>query len=218
MHNAETQFDAMDRMYRYQRYFYDLTRKYYLLGRDRLIREMVIGADDRVLEIGCGTARNLIALDARGSGALLFGLDASAEMLKTAAAKIERKGITGIRLETALADEFSCDGTFGLDRPFDAVFFSYAVSIIPPWKESIINAHRNLKPGGTLYIVDFFDQRELPRWFASVTKAWLRQFHVKYPEELIPFLENLAASEGGELTIKPLYRRYALIAELRKKA
>ena len=27
----------MDRIYRYQRYIYDLTRKYYLLGRDRLI-------------------------------------------------------------------------------------------------------------------------------------------------------------------------------------
>ena len=30
--------EKMDRIYRVQRHFYDLTRKYYLLGRDRLIR------------------------------------------------------------------------------------------------------------------------------------------------------------------------------------
>ncbi len=30
----------MDHMYRYQRHFYDVTRKYYLFGRDTLIREM----------------------------------------------------------------------------------------------------------------------------------------------------------------------------------
>ena len=37
-----TAFEKMDKMYRHQRYFYDLTRKYYLLGRDRLINEMKI--------------------------------------------------------------------------------------------------------------------------------------------------------------------------------
>ena len=29
--------ETMDRLYRYQRFIYDLTRKYYLFGRDRLI-------------------------------------------------------------------------------------------------------------------------------------------------------------------------------------
>ena len=32
----------MDRIYRFQRFFYDATRKYYLLGRDRLILDMDI--------------------------------------------------------------------------------------------------------------------------------------------------------------------------------
>ena len=52
----------MDRMYRMQRYFYDVTRKYYLLGRDQLLEQMEVRAGEHVLEIGCGTARNLIAL------------------------------------------------------------------------------------------------------------------------------------------------------------
>ena len=32
----------MDQVYRRQRYIYDFTRKYYLLGRDRLIRGLAL--------------------------------------------------------------------------------------------------------------------------------------------------------------------------------
>ena len=50
----------MDRLYRRQRHFYDVTRKHYLLGRDRLIDGLAPPSGGRVLEIGCGTARNLV--------------------------------------------------------------------------------------------------------------------------------------------------------------
>ena len=52
----------MDRVYRDQRHIYDLTRKYYLLGRDGLIADLDVPAGGAVLEIGCGTGRNLIAV------------------------------------------------------------------------------------------------------------------------------------------------------------
>lgn len=206
----------MDRMYRYQRYFYDLTRKYYLLGRDKLLAEMEIKDGENILEAGCGTGRNLIILAEKYPQASFFGLDASAEMLKTAQSKIDAKNLKNITLKTALADDFAFDKIFNLQEKFDAVFFSYAVSIIPPWRESIENALENLKPGKTLYIVDFYDQANLPRWFRKLLQGWLRQFHVKYPEELLPFLENLEKQGRGKLTVKPLYRRYSLIAEFQK--
>jgi S-adenosylmethionine-diacylgycerolhomoserine-N-methlytransferase len=214
--NPDDAFERMDRMYRHQRYFYDLTRKYYLLGRDRMLREMKISDGENVLEIGCGTARNLIILAKKHGGAHFFGLDASAEMLKTAERKVNAKHLENVTLKTALADEFSYDDTFGLEKKFDACFFSYAVSIIPPWKESIANALENLKAGKSLYIVDFFDQKNLPTWFQRTLKGWLKQFHVKYPKELLPFLENLERSGFGKLKITPLFRRYSLIAEFRK--
>lgn len=50
----------MDRMYRRQRHIYDASRKFYLLGRDNLIRETQPPQGGSILEIGCGTARNLI--------------------------------------------------------------------------------------------------------------------------------------------------------------
>lgn len=214
--NPEAAFDKMDKMYRHQRYFYDLTRKYYLLGRDRLLREMKIADGENVLEIGCGTARNLIILAKKHGGAHFFGLDASAEMLKTAQRKTDAKHLDNITLKTALADTFSYDETFDLTSRFDICFFSYAVSIIPSWRESIENALRNLKPGKSLYIVDFYDQKNLPVWFQKTLKNWLKQFHVKYPKELIPFLESLERQGFGRLKITPLYRRYSLIAEFRR--
>jgi len=209
-------FEKMDKMYRHQRYFYDLTRKYYLLGRDRMLREMKIADGENILEIGCGTGRNLIILAKKHGGAHFFGLDASAAMLKTAARKRDARHLDNITLKTALADEFSFDETFGLTNKFDACFFSYAVSIIPTWKESIANALENLKAGKSLYIVDFYDQKNLPTLFQKTLQNWLRQFHVKYPKELIPFLENLERKGFGRLKITPLYRRYSLIAEFRK--
>ena len=62
--NRETrsQAELMDRIYQYQRYIYDKTRKIILPGRDSLIHEMQVKEEDDVLEIGCGTGRNLIYL------------------------------------------------------------------------------------------------------------------------------------------------------------
>src|SRR5438034_7347286 len=148
-----TAHEKMDRTYRIQRYFYDFTRKYYLLGRDRLIAEMAIKHGDNVLEIGCGTGRNLIILAKKYPDTHFFGLDASAAMLETAQVKIDAKNLSNIEQVTALADDFTYDQTFNLEKPFDAIFFSYSISMIPPWRESIENALKNLKPGGMLYIV-----------------------------------------------------------------
>ena len=203
-------------MYRYQRYFYDLTRKYYLVGRDKLIAEMNVQSGENVLEVGCGTGRNLTLLSRKYPQARFFGLDASSEMLKTAQGKVDTQKIENIELKVALADDFTFAETFGLDKPFDTIIFSYSISMIPPWKESILNALQNLKPGGSFYIVDFYDQKDLPRWFQRLLQGWLRQFHVRFWGELMPYLEDLEKQGLGRLTVTSLYRRYAFIAEFQK--
>ena len=87
---AADQAAAMDRMYRLTRHVYDLTRAYYLLGRDRMLAQVVTSPSTATLEVGCGTARNLIKLARRPEPGLLCGLDASQEMLDTAAASIHQ--------------------------------------------------------------------------------------------------------------------------------
>lgn len=209
-------FEKMDKMYRYQRYFYDLTRKYYLLGRDRLIDEMAIKSGDNILEIGCGTGRNLAILAKKYPESNFFGLDASAAMIETAEGKIKSKSLSNVFLKVALADKFAFDATFGLTDKFDAVFFSYSISMIPPWRESVDNALENLRSGGVLYFVDFYDQNGLPPWFGKMLTAWLRMFHVKYPADLIPYLRILEAQNAGKLTLFSFFKGYSFVAKFEK--
>lgn len=212
----ENAFEKMDKMYRQQRYFYDLTRKYYLLGRDKLLKEMKISDGENVLEIGCGTGRNLAILARKYQRVNFYGLDASAEMLKTAQSKIKSKNLSNVVFRTALADEFSFDKTFELSKPFDVIFFSFSISMIPPWKESIENALDNLKSGNSFYIVDFYDQKNLPVWFRKILQTWLKQFHVKYPQNLIPFLKDLERTGRGRLSVKSIFKSYSFIAKFEK--
>ena len=74
----------MDGIYKYQRYIYNATRKYYLLGRDRLLNELQPDDGSTVLEIGCGTGRNLIHAARRCPNARFVGFDISHAMLETA--------------------------------------------------------------------------------------------------------------------------------------
>ena len=56
--SAETRQDhgaVMDEVYRPQRHVYDFTRKYYILGRDALIRDLSLRPGESLVEIGCGT-------------------------------------------------------------------------------------------------------------------------------------------------------------------
>ncbi len=212
---------AMDRMYRFTRHVYDLTRAYYLLGRDRMLAKVVTNPSTATLEVGCGTARNLIKLARRPEPGLLCGLDASQEMLDTAAASITRAGVPAagherIRLRQGLAEQLDARGMFGRDEPFDTIFFSYCLSMVPSWPGAIEAAMANLKTGGHLLIVDFWDQRELPAVFAAGLKRWLSLFHVHYRPEVHDALAALGTSGRGDVTFESVARRYAYIASIRK--
>jgi len=114
----------MDRLYRRQRHFYDVTRKYYLLGRDRLIEGLAPPPGGRVLEIGCGTARNLVAAAHAWPEARFYGIDISAEMLATARRVVERAGLAR-RIELARADATAFDPAWLFGVPgFSRIVFS----------------------------------------------------------------------------------------------
>jgi len=207
----------MDRMYRHQRHIYDLSRKFYLLGRDRLIAELALLPGESVCEIGCGTGRNLVALARRHPGVGIFGIDASEEMLKTARGTITRSRFGDrIALRRGLAETMDPETSFGLARKFDAVIFSYALSMIPRWERAIDRAVDALRPGGTLAVVDFSQQRDLPAWFRAVLRRWLDLFDVHPNPKITGYLAALAERTGAGFQAQPLCRDYACLVSYRK--
>jgi S-adenosylmethionine-diacylgycerolhomoserine-N-methlytransferase len=206
----------MDGVYRYQRHIYDLTRKYYLLGRDRLIERLDVPPGGTALELGCGTGRNLGQAARRYPEARFFGLDISSAMLETASASLERSGLSNrVSLARGDATAFESETLFG--RPaFDRIFVSYALSMIPGCEKVLPTALAALAPGGSLHIVDFGRQEDLPRWFRSGLRGWLAKFHVEPRDSLREVLETECERIGASLSFETLYRGYAVHAVLTK--
>ena len=199
----------MDRIYRHQRHIYDVTRKFYLLGRDQLIRDLKPEESDAVLEIGCGTARNLIKVANRYPEARCFGVDISQEMLTTAEASIRHRNL-GERIRLARGDATNFDGAAILGQPvFERIFVSYSLSMIPSWRATLERAMRALAPGGRLLVVDFGDLRGWPGWFRMLMRRWLSIFHVTPRSDLVEESIRLASERGFLIKSSSLYRGYA---------
>ncbi len=204
----------MDAIYRTQRHFYDLTRKYYLLGRDGLIDALAPPAGGTVLEIGCGTGRNLIAAAKRWPDARYFGIDISAAMLETARASVAKAGLAGkIMLAQGDATAFDAQALFGVAR-FDRIFQSYTLSMIPDWQGALREGAAKLAPGGRLDIVDFGQQERLPGPFKAALFAWLASFDVTPRVELPAALDDIAAQRGLSPSFTVLRRGYAWAGRL----
>ena len=196
----------MDSMYRHQRHIYDLTRKYYLFGRDRTIRALKVPPGGSLLEVGCGTGRNLLLAHRRYPTARLYGLDISQEMLISA-----RNAFRGLPQTPAFrvadattftAEDFEADG-------FDRIMISYALSMIPDWTAAVDAAIDALAPGGELHIVDFGQQEHLPAWFGGVLRGWLRRFHVTPRADLKEVLAERARACDGRIVFEDIGGGYA---------
>jgi S-adenosylmethionine-diacylgycerolhomoserine-N-methlytransferase len=204
----------MNRMYRRQRHIYDATRRYYLLGRDRLIANLRPEVGATILEIGCGTGRNLVLAAGLHPEARFFGIDVSTEMLTSAISNISRHGLEDrIRVAHGDATAFDPQLLFGIHR-FDHVLVSYSLSMIPNWRRVLEGAASRLKPGGRLHIVDFGSQQQMPAMVRGLLRRWLTLFDVAPRDELESVLSAMAANTGAHLQFEHLLRDYTQYAVL----
>jgi S-adenosylmethionine-diacylgycerolhomoserine-N-methlytransferase len=169
-----------------------------------------------ILEIGCGTGRNLIKIAQPIRPALLrarcFLRDAG-------------DGTPGRHAWRALRAHRSGAGRCNGLRPqalvrragFERIVISYALSMIPPWQGVVRQALRSLTPNGELHIVDFGDQAGLPKPFRAMLTRWLALFHVTPRGDLAMVLDEIAEAEGALAKTKPLYRGYAVQAVARRQ-
>jgi S-adenosylmethionine-diacylgycerolhomoserine-N-methlytransferase len=206
--------DRMNRMYRRQRHFYDGTRRYYLLGRDQLISGLQPDAGANVLEIGCGTGRNLVLAAQLYSGARFFGVDVSTEMLTSAITAISRAGLNSqVRVAHGDGTAFDPRVLFGIRR-IDHVMISYSLSMIPDWMRVLEAAATRLRPGGRLHVVDFGSQERLPEMARALLRRWLAMFDVTPRDDLESVLSAMADTSGASLKFERPFRGYAQYAVL----
>lgn len=205
----------MDGNYRYQRHIYDLTRKYYLLGRDRLINDLGAKPGQTILELGCGTGRNLRLTAQRYPRCQLYGLDISEQMLETARVKFKRDDVTlRILLKQGDAAQFVA-ADFDRDG-FDHIFISYALSMIPDWQGTLRSAVDALAPGGTVHVVDFGNSSGLPRFIRRGLHRWLARYHVTPRDSLREVAESICQRKGISLRYDSAFRDYAQFLTLTK--
>jgi S-adenosylmethionine-diacylgycerolhomoserine-N-methlytransferase len=178
---------------------YDLTRKYYLFGRDRALDDLARGAWSTLVEIGPGTGRNLRLLRKRFPAARLGGVEPCDEMLAHARARCPWATLVHGFAESA--DLAAVHGT-----PPDRVLFSYCLSMVKDPSTAIARARAALAPGGWVTVVDFADMETAPRLFRRALQAWIGAYRVTPPSAA------LFAEYGARTTYGP--GRYYVIAKI----
>ncbi len=167
--------------YAFHARIYDATRWTFLFDRS-VILELTRGARPRparILEVGCGTGRNLVQLARLFPHAQLTGVDLSTAMLAVARRKTEAYG-TRISLKAG-----SYDAPITRTHGYDLVLCSYALTMFNPgFEAAIAAAHADLAPHGHFAFVDFHASRW--RWFTR----WMRLNHVRMDGQLLPLLRE----------------------------
>jgi S-adenosylmethionine-diacylgycerolhomoserine-N-methlytransferase len=172
------QVASLERYYRFHARIYDATRWSFLFGRAALVRRVAaLRTPTRILEIGCGTGRNLLDLSRCFPNARLTGVDLSGDML----AKARQRLGTGAGQVEWLRQAY--EQPLRPAQPFDLVLCSYTLSMINPGWERVIEATRqDLQPGGLIAVVDFHESG------LDGFKRWMGLNHVRMEGHLLPAL------------------------------
>ncbi|MEO1336783.1 MAG: class I SAM-dependent methyltransferase, partial [Myxococcota bacterium] len=173
----------------------DITRRYYLIGREVAIDALVAERGwMSLVEVGPGTGRNLRKLQAARPEARYGGVEASDEMLTHARGKCPWATLVG-----GFAEDADIRGLLG--SPPDRIFFSYCLSMVQEPHRALEHARRSLAPGGEVVVVDFGDLSDLGR-FKPFLRKWLDSFHVhSLPADIEPLAFDVQHGRGRYWTM-----------------
>ncbi|TNE61362.1 MAG: methyltransferase domain-containing protein [Bacteroidetes bacterium] len=170
----------IQRYYRQNAWLYDSTRWAFLFGRRRILWYLPQTPGQTLLEVGCGTGINLKRLAPMQPTWQLTGIDISPDMLRKAAAATVPYA-DRVRFIQQPYGSPECT----LPAPADIMLFSYSLTMFNPgWEAAIEQAWQDLKPGGTIAVVDFHDT-PYP-WF----RKWMDHHRVRMDRHLLPVLRR----------------------------
>jgi ubiquinone/menaquinone biosynthesis C-methylase UbiE len=117
--------------------------------RKNAVEWLQLAPGDRVLEIGCGTGRNLRYLrESVGPAGTVYGVDISRGMLSKARNLCARNSWSNVILTERDAAEFTAP------EPLDGVMFGLSYNTMPHHLAVLHRFWNQLRPGGRLVIMD----------------------------------------------------------------
>ena len=178
----------LQRYYSWQAPLYDTTRSSYLFGRKAIVKKLPIHKEDKatILEVGCATGQNLKQILQTYPNVTAYGMDLSSQMIRQSRMKL----LNHLRRVRLINEAFVPNRVYPFDK-VDGLLFSYTLSMGgPDWKEIILEAKENLKPGGWIAVVDYHNSG------FSFIKRYMARYQVKVDVELLNFLrENFQIRE-----------------------
>ena len=181
---------GIESYYRFHAHIYDATRWSFLFGRHAILLHAAAAqpAPARILEIGCGTGKNLLSLARHFPRAQITGVDLSDSMLAVARRKTASFG-SRIRLV-----QRAYDSPLDESRGHQLVLCSYALSMFNPgYAQAIAAANRDVAPGGHFALVDFH-ATSFPAY-----ASWMGVNHVRMDGQLRPLLQQTFVPRTNEL-------------------
>lgn len=195
--------EFLNKLYGLARSSYDLTRKYFLFGRETLIKELLQEPWESLIEVGPGTGWNLRKLHKGRPSSLYGGLEASDKMLEFAK---ERCPFAVFR--QGFAEDTPYQDLLG-EAP-DRILFSYCLTMVQDPHLALEKAVEQLAPGGQVVVVDFADFQGAPFVLRGGLRRWLKAFHVT------PLDTSLFEPFTQDITFGPWH--YFVIARIHKPA
>jgi ubiquinone/menaquinone biosynthesis C-methylase UbiE len=117
--------------------------------RSRAVSRLELKRGARVLEVGCGTGRNLAPLvQAVGAEGRVYGVDLSEGMLAKAEELRARAGWHNVMLVHSDAVSYN------VPEAVDGIIFSLSYAVMPHHREVLHHAWEQLRSGGHLVIMD----------------------------------------------------------------
>ncbi len=186
---AGSHAESLQRFYAPQAAHYDRFREQLLQGRAELLGQLEFPAGARVVELGAGTGRNVdYYADRLASLSEVLLVDLCPALL--AQARVRTRRWPRVRVIEADAAKYTPTGAI------DCVYLSYALTMMPEWRNVLDNALAMLRTGGTLGVVDFYvaaaappaDQRRHSWWTRHFWPWWFRHDGVRLSPEHLPAL------------------------------
>jgi len=117
--------------------------------RRRAVHRLGLEHGESVLEVGCGTGRNLRHLiDAVGESGRVYAVDCCEQMLRKAGKLCQQRGWKNVTMLNQDAAQLQLPGMV------DGVLFSLSYSVMPDPRAAVEAAWKSLRPGRSLVIMD----------------------------------------------------------------